>query len=77
MLLGTDLPLLHRSLGIAAYGEGWGLYAEQIADELGLYADEPLGGSAICRPLFIAPFALSSIPACTRWAGARPGRWPI
>jgi uncharacterized protein (DUF885 family) len=43
VLLGTDLPLLHRSLGIAAYGEGWGLYAEQIADELGLYADEPLG----------------------------------
>jgi uncharacterized protein (DUF885 family) len=43
VLLGTDLPLLHRSLGIAAYGEGWGIYAEQIADELGLYADEPLG----------------------------------
>lgn len=43
VLLGTDLPLLHRSLGIAAYGEGWGLYAEQIADELGIYDDEPLG----------------------------------
>ncbi len=43
VLLGTDLPLLHRSLGIAAYGEGWGLYAEQIADELGLYENEPLG----------------------------------
>ena len=43
MLQGTELPLLHRTLGIAAYGEGWGLYAEQIADELGLYADEPLG----------------------------------
>ena len=43
VLQGTELPLLHRTLGIAAYGEGWGLYAEQIADELGLYADEPLG----------------------------------
>lgn len=43
VLQGTDLPLLHRTLGIAAYGEGWGLYAEQIADELGVYADEPLG----------------------------------
>ncbi len=43
VLQGTDLPLLHRTLGIAAYGEGWGLYAEQIADELGLYAEEPLG----------------------------------
>lgn len=43
VLQGTELPLLHRTLGIAAYGEGWGLYAEQISDELGLYADEPLG----------------------------------
>jgi uncharacterized protein (DUF885 family) len=43
VLLGTDLPLLHRSLGIAAYGEGWGLYAEQIADELGVYDNSPLG----------------------------------
>lgn len=43
VLLGTDLPLLHRSMGIAAYGEGWGLYAEQIADELGVYDANPLG----------------------------------
>lgn len=43
VLLGTDLPLLHRSMGIAAYGEGWGLYAEQIADELGVYEANPLG----------------------------------
>ncbi len=43
LLEAGNLPLLHRSLGIAAYGEGWGLYAEQLADELGVYADEPLG----------------------------------
>lgn len=43
LLEAGDLPLLHRSLGIAAYGEGWGLYAEQLADELGVYADDPLG----------------------------------
>lgn len=44
VLLGTqDVPNLHRTMGIAAYGEGWGLYAEQLADELGVYADEPLG----------------------------------
>ncbi len=35
-------PNLHRTLGIAAYGEGWGLYAEQLADELGVYEHEPL-----------------------------------
>ena len=44
VLLGTqNVPNLHRTMGIAAYGEGWGLYAEQLADELGVYADEPLG----------------------------------
>ena len=38
-----SIPLLHRNIGIAAYGEGWGLYAEQLADEMGMYADYPLG----------------------------------
>jgi uncharacterized protein (DUF885 family) len=37
------IPLLHRSLGIPAFGEGWGLYAETLADELGVYRDNPLG----------------------------------
>jgi uncharacterized protein (DUF885 family) len=43
VLASQSIPLLHRSLGIAAYGEGWALYAEQIADEMGLYDNEPLG----------------------------------
>lgn len=38
-----SVPLLHRNIGIAAYGEGWGLYAEQLADEMGMYADYQLG----------------------------------
>ncbi len=37
------IPLLHRNIGIAAYGEGWGLYAEQLADEIGMYEDYPVG----------------------------------
>lgn len=39
----TDTPLLHKSLGFNAYGEGWGLYAEQLADELGAYDAFPDG----------------------------------
>lgn len=35
----TDTPLLHKSLGFNAYNEGWALYAEQLADELGMYDD--------------------------------------
>ena len=37
------IPLLHRNIGIAAYGEGWGLYAEQLAEEMGMYADYQVG----------------------------------
>ena len=38
----ADIPMLFRATGISAFGEGWGLYAETLADELGLYRDEPL-----------------------------------
>jgi uncharacterized protein (DUF885 family) len=29
--------------GFGAFAEGWGLYAEQLADEVGFYADDPFG----------------------------------
>jgi uncharacterized protein (DUF885 family) len=37
------LPLIRTHLAFNAYSEGWGLYAEQLADELGVYAEDPLG----------------------------------
>ncbi|WP_019810117.1 DUF885 domain-containing protein [Saccharomonospora halophila] len=36
----TDLPLLRRISGFNAYSEGWGLYSERLADEMGLYSDD-------------------------------------
>lgn len=40
----AGLPLYRRAFGgFSAYGEGWGLYAEQVADELGMYEAYPLG----------------------------------
>lgn len=39
----TRLPLIRKSAGFSGYGEGWALYAEQLADELGMYDDDPAG----------------------------------
>lgn len=39
----SELPLYRQASSVTAYGEGWGLYAEQVADELGMYEDDPLG----------------------------------
>ena len=33
-----DLPLLRRVAPVNAYSEGWGLYAERLADEMGLFS---------------------------------------
>ncbi len=39
----TDLPLLQNMMWFGDYGEGWGLYAEELAKEMGLYENDPLG----------------------------------
>lgn len=39
-----SLPFIRSALlGFNAYAEGWGLYAEQLADEMGVYASDPFG----------------------------------
>ncbi|MFO1017493.1 MAG: DUF885 family protein [Hyphomonadaceae bacterium] len=39
----TDSPLLLRLISFNAYSEGWGLYAEQLADEVGFHDNDPVG----------------------------------
>lgn len=35
--LGDSIPQFRRDLYLSAYGEGWGLYCEFLADEMGIY----------------------------------------
>ncbi len=35
--LGDSIPRFRRNLYLSAYGEGWGLYTEFLADEMGIY----------------------------------------
>jgi uncharacterized protein (DUF885 family) len=35
--LGDSIPQFRRDLYLSAYGEGWGLYSEFLADEMGMY----------------------------------------
>ncbi len=37
------VPIIRRVLTPTAYAEGWGLYAETLAEEMGFYQDDPLG----------------------------------
>ena len=39
----AELPLIASLLAFNAFVEGWALYAEQLVDENGLYANDPLG----------------------------------
>ena len=42
-LSNRSLPLIRKTMGFSGYAEGWALYAEQLADEMGMYDDDPLG----------------------------------
>ena len=37
------MPLIRQLLSFNAYSEGWALYAEQLADELGAYSEDRVG----------------------------------
>jgi len=38
-----ELPLLSSIINFNAFTEGWALYSEQLADEFGIYANDPFG----------------------------------
>ncbi|HKD24000.1 MAG TPA: DUF885 domain-containing protein, partial [Rhizomicrobium sp.] len=42
-LMNGNLPLIRKTIGFSGYAEGWALYAEQLADEIGMYDEDPVG----------------------------------
>ncbi|MDB5690839.1 MAG: hypothetical protein JWL91_2715 [Sphingomonas bacterium] len=44
-----NVPMIRRLGGYSAYTEGWALYAEQLADEMGLYEGDPLGRAGMLQ----------------------------
>jgi len=39
----TDMPIMRNMLGYSEYAEGWALYAEALAKEMGMYEGDPEG----------------------------------
>ncbi|WP_339913344.1 DUF885 family protein [uncultured Brevundimonas sp.] len=63
------LPLISKALFFSAYGEGWALYSEQLADEMGVYANDPFGELGYLQSLL---FRASRLVADT---GLHHKRW--
>ncbi|MFO1013605.1 MAG: DUF885 family protein [Caulobacteraceae bacterium] len=68
-LSNTVLPMIRKVSGFAAYSEGWGLYAEQLADELGMYEADPLSRIGYLR------FALFRALRCVTDTGIHAMGW--
>lgn len=68
-LSNTSLPLIRKTLGFSGYAEGWALYAEQLADEIGMYDDDPLGRIGYLK------FQLFRAGRCVADTGIHHLRW--
>lgn len=71
------LPLIRSLLAFNAYSEGWALYAEQLADELGAYDGDPLGQLGYLQSLSFRACRLvvdSGLHA-QRWTRAKAIQW--
>jgi uncharacterized protein (DUF885 family) len=70
LALRPDRPMMRRLReGFGAYSEGWALYAEQLADELGAYRDDPLGRIGYLQSLLFRAVRLVVD------TGLHDGRW--
>jgi uncharacterized protein (DUF885 family) len=74
-----DTPLLMKVMGFSAYSEGWGLYAEQLADEIGAYENDPFGQIGYLQSLMFraARLVVDSGLHHKRWSRERGIRYMV
>ena len=63
------IPMLRKIIGFSAYSEGWALYAEQLADEIGMYENDPWG-----RIGYLQSFLFRAVRLVVD-SGLHHGRW--
>ena len=74
-----ELSLFRRLVRFSAYTEGWALYAERVADELGAYQDDPAGRIGLLQSeLFRAGrIVVDTGIHARRWPREQAIRWMI
>jgi uncharacterized protein (DUF885 family) len=73
-------PMLRRAgFGFSAFSEGWALYAEQLADELGAYDGDPLGQAGYLQSLLFRAARLVTDTGIhyKRWGRAQATRYMV
>lgn len=76
---GPGMPLYKRFAQFSAYVEGWALYAEQVAVEIGAYDADPFGHiGAVQSALFrAARIVVDTGIHHKRWSRAEATRWMV
>ena len=76
---GASTPRITSLLGFNAFVEGWALYSEQMADEIGYYADDPLGRLGMQQALNFraARLVVDTGLHAKRWTRAQAIDWMI
>jgi len=75
-----NLPMLRRAgFGFSAFSEGWALYSEQLADEMGAYEGDPLGRAGYLQSLLFRAARLVTDTGIhyKRWGRAQATRYMV
>ena len=73
------LSPFRRLVRFSAYTEGWALYAEQLADEMGCYADDPVGRIGYLQSMLFraARIVVDTGIHYKRWTRAEAVTWMV